>query len=1493
MHHRWALFRGIFVGHPVIAGALLLLTTSVAAAMPLLELKPGDRICLIGNTLAERMQLYPHWELLLYARFPQHDLTVRNLAWSADELELRPRSLNFGSPDKYLEKHRADVVLACFGLNESYQGQAGIEPFRGQLRTFIRHTRNQKYNGTSAPRLVLISPIAYEADGRLDLPDGNRLNAQIESYVEAMREVAAAEQIPFVDLFHPTRQLLDESGSLTFNGIHLTDEGYRRVAPLLDEGLFGSRQEPSPDLLQRLQPEVAAKNLWFWHDYRAVNGYYIYGGRADLHDNRAVLEAERKKLDQMAEVHDRRIWQVARGESLTSAADYRDTDTLPVVPTNYTLPINYLPPSEAKQKFQLAAGYAIDCFASEEDFPELANPVAIKFDARGRLWVCVMPTYPQFRPPDLPHDKILILEDRDGDGHADHRTVFADGLHVPTGFELGDGGVYVAQQPNLLFLRDTDGDDRADQREVILHGFDSADSHHSISAFTWDPGGGLSFQEGTFHHSQIETPYGPVRCKDAGIFRFDPRMYRTEVFVSYPFANPWGHVVDSWGQNFVADASGGANYYGTAFSGDLDYPRKHREMQQMIRMRVRPTAGNELVSSRHFPESAQGRLLLTNCIGVLGVLQHDVREIDSGFVGEEVEPLVLSSDPNFRPVDLLFGFDGALYVCDWHNALIGHMQHSVRDPNRDQTHGRIWRITYPSRALLQRPEIEGASLAGLLELLRQPEARTRYAVRRELHGRNTTAVMAALSPWLAHLAPGDPERERLRLEALWIRQAHHQPNRAFLQQVLASPEPRARAAATRVLCAWRDEIERPLELLATMARDPHPRVRLEACRAASFLRSPESVRVALAILPQPRDGYLDYVLQETLETLRPQWEHDPSLLTEDSPASDYLLARISPEKLRSLPDAPPVLRARLASKGLEIDQRLSALRRLADTEQRDVLDVWCDQASQAFRAASIDTDETMKFWTELLGQLTRDEQRAGRARALQLAREGSTDSIRTLGYTASLTIDGKLEDIWTASEHDQSSFAAMLRGLAYVEPRLRKEAGQRIARLLKPADGGDTASGSPHLLDQDSVRNATLGTIAQLGLPAPSVIEILVPFLSDPQWHASAVTSLRQLDPQTLSAELATACLAPLADYWKGLSLEARATEGFPDDLAFAKKLVEQLPDEQRATWQTSLDSVAIQRIRVASVPQRMAFDSPVIVVEAGRPVELIFSNPDEMPHNLAVGTPGSLPTIGLAADALAADPQGPAKGYLPQVPEILAATPMLEPRQSARIILPLPDAEGSYPFVCTYPGHWRRMYGALLAVKQRDDYVAQQPQLPTAESLLGLATTVHAWSDAELLPRLSDVTHGEVSDLGPQVFAKGSCSACHRMNGHGGVIGPDLSDVATRLKPQEILRELLHPSQVIDDKFKPLIAVTLDGKIVRGSVVKETQSEVHLVENPLVECEPTVLRRDEIDWQETVRSETSPMPDGLLNTLTEDEVVALLAYLLHGGSASGSGAAP
>jgi len=892
---------------------LLLSGTSLAPGQSIhrrLEIKKGDRICLVGNELGERMQHHNYFETQLHALFPKHELSVRNLCFPGDEPFERIRSENFGSPDDHLTHSKASVVMFFFGYAASFRGEAGIETFTADMVRLVAHTQAQKYDGKSAPRIVLVSPIAFEDKDDPNLPDGKEHNVRLETITKALEGVAKKTDVGFINVFRPTKTRFGqkERSRLTLNGAHLNDAGYEFLSTLLIDGLVDHGQE-TWITHKGLRDAVADKSFHWWHRYRAVNGYSIYGSRGragsdGTYNNRDVMERERQILDEMCANRDHRIWKIARGEKVPAEVD--DSNTLPFIKPKTNVggkndrqrkagklgSLDYLTAEKQLELFEMAEGYEIQLVASEEKFPELSNPVALNFDNRGRLWVSTMPGYPHWKPKTKLADKLLIFEDDDGDGAADRCKVFADGLHHPTGFEFGHGGVYVAEQPDILFLQDTDGDDRADTRIRKLVGFCSADTHHGIAAFEWGPDGGLYFEEGTFKFSQVESPYGVTRLHEAGVWRYEPRPEKIGVHISFAFANPWGHVFDRWGQNFIGDASPGHSYWAAPISGRIDYPRKHPGGSQHRRVaktqpglpkeygakyrfptfyqkRTRPLAGCAMISSRHFPPEMQGNFLVTNCIGNRMLLNHEVSEKDSGFVGKEIPPIVSCKDGNFRPVDVQIAPDGSIYIVDWHNALIGHLQHNLRDPSRDHSHGRIWRVTYKNRPLLEPAKIAGEPIPALLDLLKLPEDRTRYRARRELAARKTSDVIPTLRKWLGDLDKKDESWEHQRLEALWMFQTHNVVEEKLLREILASKDHRARAAATRALSFWLDRVQKPLKLLEKLVNDKHPRVRLEAVRALSFVEDESAAEIALGVLEHEIDDYIQYTLDETMRQLEP------------------------------------------------------------------------------------------------------------------------------------------------------------------------------------------------------------------------------------------------------------------------------------------------------------------------------------------------------------------------------------------------------------------------------------------------------------------------------------------------------------------------------------------------------------------------------------------------------------------------------------------------
>lgn len=889
MKQRWGLWTFLVpLGVAVVGGFMHFAPPSK------LKLEKGSHISLIGGNLASRMINFDHFETELQLRYPSSELIVRNLGDGGDTPGFRPtpnrndswafpgaekfqteyanKSYNEGhmeTPDEWLTRLHTDIVVGFFGFSESFKGEEGLANYKGELEAFIKHTLAQKYNGKAAPQLALVSPVAFEdLSAKIDVPDGKTANANIALYVKAMKEVAAKNNILFVDVFTPSQKWYAESkADLTIDGSQLNDEGYKKLGKFLADHLFGGSSAKNETNRQLVFDAVAEKN-WMWHfDYKIPNGVHVYGRRYNPFgpDN---YPAEIEKTRQLTEIRDRAIWAANKGQKLDLAALDAETRSLPKVQTNYNPDKNgsleYLYGEEALSKFKLPEGYKIELFASEKEFPELANPMQMSFDNKGRLWVATMPTYPHYRPGDeKPNDKILIFEDADGDGKADKQTVFADGLHLPVGFEIEAEGVYVSQGTNFVRLQDTDGDGKADVKEILLSGFDDHDTHHNIHAFCADPSGAIYMGEGVFLHTNVETSYGTVRASNGGFYRYNPKRRHLERTAQLSIPNPWGIAFDQWGQPFFAETSGPDVRWmlpGTVL------PRYGEATHKSVNLiedahRVRPTSGLEFISSRHFPDEVQGDMLINNTIGFLGTKQHIVEDDGTGYKSKHRQDLLVSSDRNFRPVDMEFAPDGSLYVIDWHNILIGHMQHNARDPLRDHVHGRIYRITYPSRPLVTPAKIDGASIDVLLDNLKLPEYRSRYRTKRELRGRAASEVLPKLTAWVSSLDKNDPQYEHHKLEALWVSWGINQVDQQLLKDLLNAKDYKVRAAAVRAVRYNTHQLPDYQQLLTKAAADENGRVRLEAIVAASWLEKDKG----MAVLNEAKKHSLDEWMKHAYE----------------------------------------------------------------------------------------------------------------------------------------------------------------------------------------------------------------------------------------------------------------------------------------------------------------------------------------------------------------------------------------------------------------------------------------------------------------------------------------------------------------------------------------------------------------------------------------------------------------------------------------------------
>lgn len=856
------------------------------------QTKKDSHIVLIGNNLGSRMLNFGHFETEMQLRYPGSLLFIRNMADGGNTPGFRPHSArnspwafpgaekfqtelaqksgsigHFPTEDEWLKQLKADVIIAFFGYNESFQGKEGLENYKNELHAFIEHTQKQKYNGTNAPRLVVVSPIAFEnLSTKRDLPNGEKENKNLAMYTQGMRAVATTDSVMFIDAFAASKKWYEtEKEDLTADGFQLNDTGYQKFAKFLANEVFGEQKISMETNRQLVHNAVMEKN-WFWHnDFKIPNGVHVYGRRFDPFGP-ANYPFEIKKIREMTAIRDTAIWNATKGITKDLALADAKTSVLPIVKTNYNkgqgdAEEGYLYGQEALARIQVAEGYKIELFASEKEFPDLANPVQMSFDNKGRLWVGVMPSYPHFKPGDSkPNDKLIILEDTDNDGKADKQTTFVDGLHLTIGFEFAPEGVYVSQGTNLILIKDTDGDDRADTSEIILSGFDDHDTHHTAGAFTADPSGAIYMGEGVFLHTNIETAYGPVRATNGGFYRYNPQRHHLERTAQLPIPNPWGIAFDEWGQNFFAHTSGPDMTWMMPGTIKPRYGQASPLPKNLIQeeQRVRPTSGLEFISSRHFPDNVQGDIILNNTIGFLGTKQHTMVDDpkSAGYVSRFRQDLVTSTDTKFRPVDMEFAPDGSLYLVDWHNVLVGHMQHNARDPLRDHVHGRIYRITYPSRPLVTPAKIVDANIDELLENLKLPEYRTRYRTKRELRARKNKEVLTKLKEWVNNLDQNDTRYEHHVLEALWVSWGLNKVDPDLLKQMLSAKDFRARAAAVKALRYTGNQISDQADLLMTAAQDENPRVRLEAFVAASWLDKEIGNPILEAVGNKPLDNWM-------------------------------------------------------------------------------------------------------------------------------------------------------------------------------------------------------------------------------------------------------------------------------------------------------------------------------------------------------------------------------------------------------------------------------------------------------------------------------------------------------------------------------------------------------------------------------------------------------------------------------------------------------------
>ncbi|WP_162006555.1 PVC-type heme-binding CxxCH protein [Roseimaritima sediminicola] len=497
-----------------------------------------------------------------------------------------------------------------------------------------------------------------------------------------------------------------------------------------------------------------------------------------------------------------------------------------------------LSPQAALDKMEVPEGFSVQLVASE---PQLMNPVAMCIDDAGRFWVTESFEYPR-RQPGPGRDRIKVLEDTDRDGVVDKVTVFAEGLNIPSGIQVGHGGVWVANAPDLLFLEDTDGDLRADKTTKVLTGFGRTDTHELPNAFTWGPDGYLYGLNGVFNHCRVRyTPQNPNYQSGqepwrftCAVWRLDPRTWEFEIFAEGT-SNPWGIAINPAGDFFlsacVIDHLWHVAETGYYIRQGGPYPAYTWPMPSIVQHKHQKAAYCGIVhfDSDAYPPEYRNTLYMGNVHA--GCLNADVLEPrGASYFGKPREDFLTANDVWFMPVSQQVGPDGCLYVLDWYDRYHCYQDANADPEGVDRGHGRLYRVRYQNTPAAEAFDLQAETDEQLLRRLASPNIYWRERAQRILAERSD----ATTARRLLDMVNDADTPQTARRHALWTLLSGTQHRAEDLLRLCDHSDPVIAAWSVRGLGdhhADDDAVGRKLRQMAA-AETTHPRTRVQLIVAA-------------------------------------------------------------------------------------------------------------------------------------------------------------------------------------------------------------------------------------------------------------------------------------------------------------------------------------------------------------------------------------------------------------------------------------------------------------------------------------------------------------------------------------------------------------------------------------------------------------------------------------------------------------------------------------
>ena len=1130
-------------------------------------------------------------------------------------------------------------------------------------------------------------------------------------------------------------------------------------------------------------------------------------------------------------------------------------------------PTEALSPEEERAAFRLPPGFEIQLVAAE---PGIQKPMNLAFDARGRLWVTGSVEYPlPVAVGEAGRDTVTVLEDADGDGSFEKRTVFADGLNIPLGVYPYRDGAIVFTIPDILYLQDTDGDGRADKREKLYgpFGYDR-DTHGLCNSFRRGYDGWLYACHGFNNNSQVAGADGQaIEMSSGNTFRMALDGGRIEHF-TWGQTNPFGMAFDVWGDIYTADCHSkplslllrGAYYPSLGKPHDgLGFPKpvmEHLHGSTAI-------AGVISYEAEHFPEQYRGSLFVGN---VMTCRVHRDTLAWQGSTAQAVEqPDFLScDDPWFRPVDLRLGPDGTLYIADFYNRIIGHYEVALDDPQRDRHRGRIWRVVYRGEdgqdPLPLSPDLRAMNAEELVASLDDPNQTVRLLATEELTDRIGAAAVEPLNYALAH----DPS-SRVKVHALW---ALHRLGKLDPEQLNAprrDADPVVRTHVQRILSETPECTLCRQWAAESAAQDEEPRVRRAAADGIGRHPSENNVDVLLALIrATPEDDeYLRHTARMALRNALAasgDWsERKPAELTaaDARVLASVVLALRTPEAGAYLLE---YVRARdLSSEELAEylphaaqhlpEDRLDDLTALAQERAADDLDlqlalIVAVQGGLAERG-SPPTPE-VRAWGGLLAARLLDAAESFAADWTNVPLESASDADNPWAVVQRPCADGQNEHAFVSSIPHGERLTGALRSRAFAAPSTLRfylcghrgfpenppsdqnfvrlvdaETGETLAQAFPPRD--DTAQLVEWSLSKHAGRQAYLEIVDGMELNAYAWLaagrfDPCVPPL--PSVGPSDVAQRQQ----SAAAIVQAFALEDLAPRLRGVALRA---ESDPQArAAAARALVSLEPDERLA----ALASIAADPALPA------ALRGAICTAAAERPE----AGPGELLVEAMRAAPERLQTA--LAESLSGNRAG-AEALLALIGEGKASARLLRNTAvSARLLAS----------------------GAEAVETRIEELTAALP--PLNEEIARLLIERRAGYDSAS-PSIS-------MERGAALFTK-HCAACHQIAGKGTTIGPQLDGIGNR-GLERLLEDVLDPNRNVDVAFQAGTFVMDDGLVHVGLQRRDEGETLVIADNQGKEI---VIVKSDI--AEQAKSANSLMPDNVRTLIEPGEFYDLLGYLL------------